>query len=47
MLGRGYAMVQSEDGKVLRSAQQVNAGDQVCVRLAEGTLHCTVNNKGE
>lgn len=47
VLGRGYAMVQSEDGKVLRSAQQVNAGDQVCVRLAEGTLHCTVNNKGE
>ncbi len=47
VLGRGYAMVQSEDGKVLRSAQQVNAGDQVCVRLAEGTLHCTVINKGE
>ena len=47
VLGRGYAMAQSEDGTVLRSVQQVNAGDKVFVQLAEGTLHCTVNEKGE
>ncbi|MBE6919000.1 MAG: exodeoxyribonuclease VII large subunit [Ruminococcaceae bacterium] len=47
VLGRGYAMVQSEDGTVLRSAQQVSIGDQVHVHLGEGTLHCTVNDKGE
>ena len=47
VLGRGYAMAQSEDGTVLRSVQQVNAGDKVSVQLAEGTLHCTVNEKGE
>ena len=47
VLGRGYAMAQSEDGTVLRSVQQVNVGDKVSVQLAEGTLHCTVNEKGE
>ena len=47
VLGRGYAMAQSENGVVLRSAQQVEIGEKVRVRLAEGTLHCTVDNKGE
>ena len=47
VLGRGYAMVQNENGTVLRSAEQVNVGDQVSVHLAEGTLCCTVNEKGE
>lgn len=47
VLSRGYAMVQSEDGAVLRSSKQVNTGDQVRVRLGEGTLRCTVNDKGE
>ena len=47
VLGRGYAMAQSGDGTVLRSAQQVSIGDQVHVHLGEGTLHCTVNDKGE
>ena len=47
VLGRGYAMAQSEDGTVLRSAQQVNIGDRVRVQLGEGSLDCTVNDKGE
>ena len=47
VLGRGYAMAQSEDGTVLRSVQQVSVGDKVSVQLAEGTLRCTVNEKGE
>ena len=47
VLGRGYAMVQREDGTVLRSAQQAEIGDRVQVRLGEGTLSCTVNDKGE
>ena len=46
VLGRGYAMVQKTDGTVLRSAVQVNVGDSVRVRLGEGELHCTVNEKG-
>ena len=47
VLGRGYAMVQREDGTVLRSAQQAEIGDRVQVRLGEGKLSCTVNDKGE
>ena len=47
VLGRGYAMVQREDGTVLRSAQQADIGDRVQVRLGEGFLSCTVNDKGE
>ena len=47
VLGRGYAMAQLEDGTVLRSAQQADIGDRVQVRLGEGTLSCTVNDKGE
>ncbi len=47
VLGRGYAMVQSEKGEVLRSAEQVELGEQVRVRLGQGSLQCTVNGKGE
>ena len=47
VLGRGYAMAQNDDGMVLRSAQQVGIGEMVHVRLGEGTLHCTVKDKGE
>ena len=47
VLGRGYAMAQNESGEVLRSAQQVEVGEQVHVRLGQGSLRCTVNEKGE
>ena len=47
VLGRGYAMAQNESGEVLRSAQQVEVGEQVHVRLGQGGLRCTVNEKGE
>ncbi len=47
VLGRGYAMAQDEQGGVLRSAQQVNVGDRVRVQLAQGSLQCIVNEKGE
>ena len=47
VLGRGYAMAQNMDGTVLKSAQQVNAGDRITVRLGEGRLECTVDHKGD
>lgn len=47
VLGRGFAMVQTEDGTVLRSATQVDTGDTIQVRLGEGSLHCTVDDKKE
>lgn len=47
VLGRGYAMVQDEKGSVLRSSDQVQIGDNICVKLAQGSLQCTVDAKEE
>ena len=47
VLGRGFAMAQTEDGTVIRSAEQVQVGDKIEVRLGEGTLGCTVDDKKE
>jgi exodeoxyribonuclease VII large subunit len=38
-LDRGYAVVQTADGAVLRKADEVVAGDVIHVRLAVGELH--------
>lgn len=42
-LERGYAIVTATDGQVLRAAQQVQPGDQVTARLAQGRLLCVVD----
>jgi exodeoxyribonuclease VII large subunit len=41
-LSRGYAIVQREDGHVLRRAQEAKKGDPLRVRLAEGELAAKV-----
>lgn len=43
-LGRGYALVTRSDGSVLRRAVEVQAGEQVVARLAEGRLLCRVDD---
>ena len=45
ILERGYAIVYDASGKVLRSADQVNVGDDVAVRLARGELDATIRRK--
>jgi exodeoxyribonuclease VII large subunit len=45
ILARGYALVFDESGVLLKDASQVNAGDQISARLAQGTLIATVNGK--
>ena len=47
VLGRGYALAQGKDGCILRSARQVEPGEHIRVRLHEGELQCTVNEKDE
>ncbi len=47
VLGRGFAMAQSSTGTVIRSAAQVQVGEKIEVRLGEGTLGCTVDDKKE
>ena len=44
VLGRGYSITQTGDG-VVRSVDQVQLGDRVRVRLADGGLECTVTGK--
>lgn len=46
-LGRGYAIVQAEDGRVVRRATEVATGERIIARLAEGRLHCRVDAKEE
>ena len=45
ILARGYALVFDESGVLLKDASQVNAGDQISARLAQGILIATVNGK--
>ena len=48
VLGRGYAVCWNADRtQVLRTAHTVSAGDQVHVRLHEGTLTCQVQTTNE
>ena len=47
VLGRGYAMAQDEKGSVLKSSEQVQVGERIRVKLAQGSLQCSVEGKGE
>ncbi len=42
-LDRGYAVVQSSDGTVVRDAADVALGESLRVRVAKGELHVTTN----
>ena len=41
-LERGYAVLQRADGHVVRAVDEVTAGDEVAVRLADGRIAATV-----
>lgn len=47
VLTRGYAMAQTEDGNVLKSVSQVEAGEHIRISLADGDLSATVTEKRE
>jgi exodeoxyribonuclease VII large subunit len=42
VLGRGYALAEDERGILLRAARNVQVGDAVRLRLAEGQVRCRV-----
>lgn len=42
-LARGYAIVSSDQLPVLRRARDVEPGNQISARLADGTIYCTVD----
>ena len=45
VLGRGYAVAQTADGTVVRSAGQVERGERLRLRLAQGGIVCEVKEK--
>ena len=42
VLTRGYALVQDENGEVIRSVKQTSTGDSVEISLRDGTVCATV-----
>ena len=42
VLGRGYAIAQKADGTVLTKAGEAASGDQINLRLSDGTVKCRV-----
>lgn len=47
VLTRGYAMVQKEDGTVLKSVKQTQNGENICVTFSDGSIHATVTDGKE
>ena len=47
VLTRGYAMVQSEDGQLVRSIKQVKTGDTLHIALSDGSVSAAVTEVKE
>ena len=47
VLTRGYAMAQTGDGSLLRSVDQVEAGERITVFVSDGSISATVMEKKE
>ena len=47
VLGRGYALVQTEAGKVIPAAAELTVGDRVNLRFADGSALVRVEEKGD
>ena len=45
VLGRGYAMAQTESGETLRSIRQIEVGQRLHLSLSDGALSCQVEKK--
>lgn len=47
VLGRGYAMVSTDPGTVLKSVHEVVPGEKIMVRVTDGSLRATVETVWE
>ena len=47
IMDRGYSLVYSDDGELLKSAKQVKINETVRIKLSDGTLMCSVTDKEE
>jgi len=44
VLNRGYALVQTRDGAIVRASSQIEAGDAVNIRFAEGSAEAEIRS---
>lgn len=44
VLIRGYAMVNSQDGQLIRSVKQIDTGDSVSIRVSDGNVNATITH---
>jgi exodeoxyribonuclease VII large subunit len=44
VLNRGYALVQTQDGAIVRASSQITAGDAVNIRFAEGSAEAEIRS---
>jgi len=47
IMDRGYSLAYSDDGKLLKSTEQVQINETVRIKLSDGTLTCSVTDKEE
>ncbi len=47
VLTRGYAMMQSEEGQVVRSVKQLTPGDKVRIRVSDGSVAAAISHVEE
>ena len=47
VLTRGYALASDGEGSLIRSVEQVKAGDHIAVRVSDGTIQATVIEGGK
>jgi exodeoxyribonuclease VII large subunit len=47
VLGRGYAIATRSDGRAIRQASEVAAGEAIRVRVAKGVLTAEVRGAGD
>ena len=45
VLSRGFAMVQTEDGTLVQSVNQVNSGQMLSITVSDGTIYAAVTEK--
>ena len=45
VLSHGYSMVEGEDGRIISSVADVDKGDGIFVKLSDGEISATVNEK--
>ena len=46
-LDRGYAVVQTETGEIVRKAKTLKEGDRIAIRVAQGVVAATTNGVKE